>query len=69
MSEAVEKGLDHVVESFQSKRTVGKDEEAEGPRREVKRTGIEAEWKREARRRDVLPVPPVRRMVMVDGFG
>lgn len=69
MSEAAEKGLDHVEVSFQSKRTVGKDEEAEGPRREVKRTGIEAEVRREARRREVLPVPPVRRMVMVDGFG
>jgi hypothetical protein len=41
-------------------------EEAEGPRREVKRMGMEAEWRREARRRDVLPVPPVSRMVMIE---
>jgi len=67
MSEVAEKGLDQVEESFQSKRTVGKEEEAEGPRREVKRIGIEAEWRREARRREVLPVPPVRRIVIVDG--
>jgi hypothetical protein len=43
-------------------------EEAEGPRREVKRMGIEAESKREARRRDVLPVPPVRRIVMIESL-
>ena len=31
---------------------------------------MEAEWRREARRREVLPVPPVRRIVMVgDDFG
>jgi hypothetical protein len=66
MSEAVEKGLFHVEGVFQSKWTVGWVEEAEGPRREVKRMGMEAEWRREARRRDVLPVPPVSRMVMIE---
>jgi hypothetical protein len=29
---------------------------------------MEEEWRREARRREVFPVPPVRRMVIVDAF-
>jgi hypothetical protein len=65
MSGEVVKGLFHVVSSVQLNCTVGWVEEAEGPRREVKRTGMEAVSRREARRREVLPVPPVRRMVMI----
>jgi hypothetical protein len=65
MSGEVVKGLFHVVLSVQSNCTVWWVEEAEGPRREVRRTGMEALLRREARRRDVLPVPPVRRMVMI----
>jgi hypothetical protein len=65
MSGEVVKGLFHVVSSVQLNCTVGWAEEAEGPRREVKRTGMEALLRREARRREVLPVPPVRRMVMI----
>jgi hypothetical protein len=68
MSEVVEKGFSHVEGRFQSNWTVGWVEEAEGPRREVRRTGMEAEWRREARRREVLPVPPVRRMVMIESL-
>jgi hypothetical protein len=68
MSEAVEKGLLHVEGRFQSNWTVGWVEEAEGPRRDVRRMGMEAEWRREARRRDVLPVPPVRRIVMIEAL-
>jgi hypothetical protein len=68
MSEAVEKGLFHVEGWFQSNWTVGWVEVAEGPRRDVRRTGIEAESKRETRRRDVFPVPPVRRIVMIEAL-
>jgi hypothetical protein len=65
MSGEVVKGLFHVLLSVQSNCTVGWVEEAEGPRREVKRTGMEVLLRREVRRREVLPVPPVRRIVMV----
>lgn len=65
MSVAAEKGVVQVALSSQSKRMVGAREVAEGPRREVKRTGMFASWSREARRKEVFPVPPVRRMVMV----
>lgn len=61
----VVKGLFHVVLSVQLNCTVGWVDEAEGPRRDVRRTGMEAWSRREARRKEVLPVPPVRRMVMV----
>lgn len=37
----------------------------EGPRREVKRMGMLAPLSREARRKEVFPVPLVRRIVMV----
>lgn len=38
---------------------------AASPRREAKRKGMFASCKRRARRTEVLPVPPVRRIAMV----